>query len=264
MVDMPTEKTGAKDRYRPVNSILISQPDPQSNRSPFYELAKKWSIKTDWRPFIEVVPIPNKDFRKYKVELEQYSAIIFTSKNAVDFYFKKCEELKINMPNSTKYYCSSVTIANYLQKYIVYRKRKIFFGEKQLDDILPMFQKFKDSDTFLLPTSNLGSKNIVDFLSKNEIEFTELMMFKTVSSDLSDLENIFYDMLVFFNPLGIVSLFENFPDFKQNNTRIAVFGEPTKYEAENHNLIIDIMAPTPETPSIVTAIDNYMEISNKN
>ena len=260
---MPTENNAAKERLRPVNSILISQPDPQSIRSPFYELAKKWNIKTDWRPFIEVVPLPNKEFRKSKVNLEEYTAIVFTSKNAVDFYFKKCEELKINMPTTTKYFCSTVTIANYLQKYIVYRKRKIFFGEKQLDDILPMFEKFKETEKFLLPTSNLGSKNIVDFLNKNEIVFDELMMFMTVSSNLYDLENIFYDMLVFFNPLGITSLFENFPNFKQNNTRIAVFGEATKQEAEARNLIIDIMAPTPETPSIVTAIDNYMEISNK-
>ena len=260
---MATENNAAKERLRPVNSILISQPDPQSIRSPFYELAKKWNIKTDWRPFIEVVPLPNKEFRKSKVNLEEYTAIVFTSKNAVDFYFKKCEELKINMPTTTKYFCSTVTIANYLQKYIVYRKRKIFFGEKQLDDILPMFEKFKETEKFLLPTSNLGSKNIVDFLNKNEIVFDELMMFMTVSSNLYDLENIFYDMLVFFNPLGITSLFENFPNFKQNNTRIAVFGEATKQEAEARNLIIDIMAPTPETPSIVTAIDNYMEISNK-
>ena len=260
---MATEKKAAKNRYRPVNSILISQPDPQSIRSPFYELGKKWDIKTDWRSFVEVVAIDSKEFRKYKVNLEDFSAIVFSSKNAVDFYFTKCEELKINMPNSTKYFCSSATIANYLQKYIVYRKRKIFYGEKQFDDILPMFMKFRDTEKFLLPTSNLGSKNIVDFLNKSEIEFTELMMFKTISSDLSELKDIYYDMLVFFNPLGIVSLFENFPDFKQNNTRIAVFGEPTKTEAEAHDLLIDVIAPNPETNSIVTAIENYLEISNK-
>ncbi len=260
---MATEKKAATNRYRPVKSLLVSQPDPQSIRSPFYELAKKWDLKIDWRPFIEVVALDNKEFRRYKVNLEDFSAIVFSSKNAVDFYFKKCEELKINMPTTTKYFCSSATIANYLQKYIVYRKRKIFYGENKLDDILPMFMKFKDTEKFLLPTSNLGSKNIVDFLNKNEIECTELMMFKTVSSDLSDLENIFYDMLVFFNPLGIVSLFENFPGFKQNNTRIAVFGDHTKAEAENHKIIIDVMAPNPETTSIVTAIENYLEISNK-
>ena len=260
---MATEKKAANNRYRPVNSLLVSQPDPQSARSPFYELGKKWNLKIDWRPFIEVVALENKEFRKYKVNLEDFSAIVFSSKNAVDFYFKKCEELKINMPTSTKYFCSSSTIANYLQKYIVYRKRKIFYGEKQLEDILPMFEKFKENEKFLLPTSNLGSKNIVDFLNKNEIECTELMMFKTISSNLSDLENIFYDMLVFFNPLGIVSLFENFPNFRQNNTRIAVFGEPTRQEAELHNLIIDVVAPNPETTSIVTAIENYLEISNK-
>lgn len=259
---MAPEKKAAKVRYKPVKSILISQPDPQSIRSPFYELAKKWDIKTDWRPFINVEALPNREFRKSKVNLEDYSSIVFCSKSAVDFYFRKCEELKINVPRTTKYFCSTSAIANYLQKYIVYRKRKIFFGENKLEDLLPTFDRFKENETFLLPTSNLGSKNVVDFLHKNDIACTELMMFKTVSANLSDLENIFYDMLVFFNPLGITSLFENFPSFKQNNTRIAVFGEPTKAEAEAQDLIIDVMAPNPETGSIVTAIDNYLEISN--
>lgn len=260
---MAIEKNTAKDRQRPVNSILISQPEPTSQRSPFYELEKKWDVKIDWRPFIEVIGIDNKEFRKKKINIEDFTAIIMTSKNAVDFFFKKCEDLKISMSTQTKYYCNTEAIANYLQKYTVYRKRKIFYGEKHLEDILPAFEKFKEGEKFLLPTSNLGSKKVVDFLNKNEIEFTELMMFKTVSSDLSDLSDITYDMLVFFNPLGIQSLYENFPDFKQNKTRIAVFGQHTKKEAEKHNLIIDILAPTKNTPSIVTAIDNYLDISNK-
>ena len=259
---MASEKKAAKERYKPVKSILISQHDPQSNRSPFYELAKKWDIKTDWRPFINVEALPNREFRKLKINLEDFSSVVFCSKSAVDIYFQKCEELKITVPRTTKYFCSTSAIANYLQKYIVYRKRKIFYGENKFEDLLPSFMKFKESETFLLPTSNLGSKNVVDFLNKNDIASTELLMFKTVSADLSDLKNIFYDMLVFFNPLGITSLYENFPGFKQNNTRIAVFGEPTKAEAEAHKLIIDVVAPNPETGSIVTAIDNYLEISN--
>ena len=260
---MAIEKSTAKNRQIPVNSILISQPEPTSHRSPFYELEKKWEIKIDWRPFIDVVAVDDKEFRKNKINIEDFTAIIMTSKNAVDFFFQKCEDLKINMSTQTKYYCNTETIANYLQKYTVYRKRKIFYGAKHLEDILPAFEKFKEGEKFLLPTSNLGSKKVVDFLNKNNIEFTELMMFKTIASDLSDLSDITYDMLVFFNPLGIKSLYENFPDFKQNKTRIAVFGQHTKNEAEKHNLIIDILAPTKETPSIVTAIDNYLTIANK-
>jgi len=260
---MAIEKNTATKRQIPVKSILISQPEPSSHRSPFYELEKKWKINIDWRPFIDVVAVEDKEFRKSKINIEDYTAIIMTSKNAVDFFFKKCEELKIGMSTQTKYYCNTETIANYLQKYTVYRKRKIFYGAKHLEDILPSFEKFKEGEKFLLPTSNLGSKKVVDFLNKNNIEFTELMMFKTISSDLSDLSDITYDMLVFFNPLGIKSLYENFPEFKQNKTRIAVFGQHTKKEAEKHNLIIDILAPTKETPSIVTAIDNYLSITNK-
>ena len=260
---MAKDRIGVENRQIPVKTILISQPEPKSHRSPFYDLEKKWNIKIDWRPFIEVVAVDDKEFRKSKVNLEDYTAIIMTSKNAVDFFFQKCKELKIKMTTQTKYFCNTEAIANYLQKYTVYRKRKMFYGKKHLEDILPFFEKFKEGEKFLLPTSNLGSKKVVDFLNKNNIEFTELMMFKTVASDLSDLSDITYDMLVFFNPLGIQSLYENFPDFKQNKTRIAVFGEHTKQEAEKHNLIIDILAPTKETPSIVTAIDNYLKISNK-
>ncbi len=259
---MASIKDVTEKRTIPINKVLISQPKPTSNRSPFFDLEERRNISIDWRPFIEVVPVDKKDFRRSKVNLADYTAIIFTSKNAVDFFFTKCEDLGITMSTKTKYFCKTEMIANYLQKYIVYRKRKIFFGEKLLEDILPLFERFKEEDKFLLPTSNLGSPGVVDFLNKNNIEFTEVMMFKTVSTNLDDLKDISYDMLVFFNPLGIKSLFENFPDFKQNDTAIAVFGEKTKKEAEANNLIVDIMAPTPKSPSIITAIDEYVEISN--
>jgi len=259
---MAIEKIASKERQIEINSILISQPKPASHRSPFFELEKKRNIKIDWRPFIDVVAVDNKEFRRMRINLEDFTAIIFTSKNAIDFFFQKCEDLRISMPNHTKYFCKTEVIANYLQKYIVYRKRKIFYGEKRLEDLLPSFDRFKEGEKFLLPTSNLGSKGIVDFLKQSDIEFKELKMFETISSDLSDLSNITYDMLVFFNPLGIKSLFENFPDFKQNKTRIAVFGQHTLEEAESHNLVIDIMSPTPKSPSIITAIDEYIVEAN--
>lgn len=259
---MATEKIAAKERQMGVKTILISQPKPASSRSPFFGLEEKRKVKIDWRPFIDVVPVDNKEFRRNRVKLEEFTAIILTSKNSIDFFFKKCEDLKVTMPTSTKYFCKTEVIANYLQKYIVYRKRKIFFGQKMLEDILPSFDRFKEGEKFLLPTSNLGSIGVVEFLNSNDIDVTELKMFETISSDLSDLSNITYDMLVFFNPLGIISLFENFPDFKQNKTRIAVFGQKTKEEAEKHNLIIDIMSPTPKSPSIITAIDEYILEAN--
>jgi len=259
---MATENNAANERQIEVNSILISQPKPTSSRSPFFAMESKRGIKIDWRPFIDVVPVDIKEFRRNRINLDDFTAIIFTSKNAIDFFFQKCEALKLAMPNHTKYFCKTEVIANYLQKYIVYRKRKIFYGQKHLEDLLPSFDRFKEGEKFLLPTSNLGSKKVVDFLTKSDIEFTELMMFETVSSDLSDLSNITYDMLVFFNPLGIKSLFENFPEFDQKKTRIAVFGQHTRVEAEKHNLIIDILSPTPESPSIITAIDEYIVKAN--
>ncbi len=249
-------------RILPVKSILISQPKPTSNRSPFFDMEERRGVKIDWRPFIEVVPVDRKEFNRSRVKLDDYTAIIFTSRNAVDFFFTKCQSLGITMDTKTKYFCKTEMIANYLQKYIVYRKRRIFFGEKLIEDILPLFEKFKGEDKFLLPTSNLGSPGVVKFLNESGIEFTEVMMFKTVSKDLSDLKDITYDMLVFFNPLGIKSLFENFPDFKQDNTIIAVFGQKTKDEAEANNLIVDIMAPTAEYPSIITAIDGFIQKTN--
>lgn len=246
-----------EDIKKDVQSILISQPEPEHGKSPFTSLAKKYGIKLDFRPFIHVEGVDNKTFRKERVSILDHNAIIFTSRNAIIHFFRICEELRINMPSEMKYFCKSEAIALYLQKYIQYRKRKIFFGNGKLDDFHQLLAKHQELN-FFLPCSNMSSGQISDFLEKKEFTFTKTVMYKTVSSDLSDLENIFYDIIVFFSPTGLTSLYENFPNFQQNDTRIAVFGKSTTRAAEEKDLRIDIIAPTPEAPSMTMAIEQYI------
>lgn len=242
-----------------VKTILVSQPKPEY--SPYYKLEDKYGIKIDWRPFIHVEPVPEKEFRKTRIKPDDYTAIIFTSRNSIDHFFNLCEEMRIKMPEDTRYFCLSEAIANYLQKFIVYRKRKVFVGKRSIADLENSLKKHK-KEKFLLPTSNLGSKPVQDFLSKMKIDYQEAMMYKTVSSDLSDLAEITYDVLVFFSPLGIQSLYENFPDFKQNKTRIAVFGNSTSKAVLEKGLTINIKAPSKEAPSMSMALENYIKEIN--
>lgn len=242
-----------------VKTILVSQPKPEY--SPYYKLEDKYGIKIDWRPFIHVEPVPEKEFRKTRIKPDDYTAIIFTSRNSIDHFFNLCEEMRIKMPEDTRYFCLSEAIANYLQKFIVYRKRKVFVGKRSIADLENALKKHK-KEKFLLPTSNLGSKPVQDFLSKMKIDYQEAMMYKTVSSDLSDLAEITYDVLVFFSPLGIQSLYENFPDFKQNKTRIAVFGNSTSKAVLEKGLTINIKAPSKEAPSMSMALENYIKEIN--
>ncbi|MDX1410206.1 MAG: uroporphyrinogen-III synthase [Saprospiraceae bacterium] len=246
---------------REVRNILISQPKP--GRSPYFDLAEKYNIDIDWRPFIHVEPVAERDFRKNRIRPDDYSAVILTSKNAIDHFFRMCTEMRVTMPQSTKYFCISEAIANYLQKFIVYRKRKVFVGNRLISDLEPYLLKHKDSEKFLLPCSNLGSKPVTEFLDDNEFDYQEAMMYRTVSSDLSDLADITYDILVFFSPLGIQSLYENFPDFKQNNTRIAVYGKSTSRAVEERGLTINILAPAPNVPSMSMALDQYLREANR-
>lgn len=242
-----------------VKTILVSQPKPEY--SPYYKLEDKYGIKIDWRPFIHVEPVPEKEFRKTRIKPDEYTAIIFTSRNSIDHFFNLCEEMRIKMSEDTKYFCLSEAIANYLQKFIVYRKRKVFVGKRSIADLENSLKKHK-KEKFLLPTSNLGSKPVQDFLSKMKIDYQEAMMYKTVSSDLSDLADITYDVLVFFSPLGIQSLYENFPDFKQNKTRIAVFGNSTSKAVLEKGLTINIKAPSKDAPSMSMALENYIKEIN--
>ncbi len=253
-------KAQAQENYKPVKTILISQPEP--SRSPYFELAKKWDLKIDWRPFIHVEPVTEKEFRRNRIRPDEFSAIIFTSKNAIDHFFSICEMIRCKMSQSTKYFCLTKAIADYLQKFIVYRKRKVFVGVRKIEDLETALNKHKEKERFLLPCSNLGSVEVVQYLTSNEFNFKDIMMYKTVSSDLSDLSDVTYDVLVFFSPLGIESLYENFPEFQQKETRFAVFGSTTKKAVEERGLSINIQ-PTTKTPSMTMAIEKYLILSNK-
>ncbi|MEN0002533.1 MAG: uroporphyrinogen-III synthase [Bacteroidota bacterium] len=249
------------ETFKRVKTILVSQPKPE--RSPYYELEKKYDLQIDWRPFIHVEGVDAKDFRKQRIRPDEFSAIILTSKNSVDHFFRICEDMRIKMSADTKYFCLTEAVANYLQKFIVYRKRKVFQGKRTIQDLAPYLKKHKAKERFLLPCSNLGSKRVSDFLDQEDFNWQDAMMYQTVSSDLSDLADVFYDVLVFFSPLGIKSLFENFPDFKQNDTRLAVFGTSTSKAVTDRGLTINIKAPAPEVPSMTMALEKYLRESNK-
>ncbi len=248
-----------EEAYKQVRSILISQPKPA--RSPYYELEEKYGLQIDWRPFIHVEPVDTKEFRKQRIRPDEYTAIILTSKNSVDHFFRICEEMRIKVSPDMKYFCLSEAIANYLQKFIVYRKRKVFVGKRRVEDLASAFKKNK-TEKFLLPCSNLGAKEICKFLDDQGLDWQDALMYRTVSSDLSDLSDVTYDILVFFSPLGITSLYENFPGFRQNETRIAVFGNSTRKAVEERGLVPNIMAPAPEAPSMTMALENYLQKSN--
>ncbi len=248
-------------KLKKVRTILVSQPKPEQ-RSPYYHLEEKFGVKIDFRPFIHVEEVSEKEFRRNRVRPDAFSAVIFTSKNAIEQYFRMCEEMRIKINQDTRYFCLSEAIAHYLQKFIIYRKRKVFVGKRDIEDLQNYFNKHK-AEKFLLPCSNLGSKPIVEYLEKIKIDFREAMMFRTVSSDLSDLRDITYDVLVFFSPLGIQSLYENFPDFEQRETRIAVYGQSTEAAVIERGLTVNILAPSPETPSMTMALEKYIQEANR-
>jgi uroporphyrinogen-III synthase len=249
------------ETYKKVKSVLVSQQKPE--RSPYYELEKKFGLQIDWRPFIHVEPVNVKEFRRLRIRPDEFSSIILTSKNAVDHFFRMCDELRVKMSQETKYFCLTEAVANYLQKFIIYRKRKVFAGHRTIQDLKPYLIKHKDKEKFLLPCSNLGAKEVSSFLEENEFDWQEAMMYQTVSSDLSDLKDIYYDVIVFFSPLEIQALYDNFPDFEQKDTRIAVFGKSTWKAVEEKGLFINIKAPEPDSPSMTMALEKYLITSNK-
>ncbi len=250
-----------KERLKEVKSILVSQPKPSGDKSPYYSLADKYGLKIDFRPFIQIEPVPAKEFRKQKINILDFTAVIFTSRNAVDHYFQVCKDLKIEVPTDMKYFCISEQTANYLQKYIVIRKRKIFTGQRTALELIEVLKKHKN-EKFLFPCSNIRKDDIPKFLRENEYEFAEAILYRTVASDLSDLADIKYDVIAFFSPSGINSLFVNFPKFSQNNTRIAAFGPTTAKAVLEHDLILDIEAPMPNAPSMTGAIELYIKATN--
>lgn len=256
-----TDTSLMDDRKKKVSSILVSQPKPRQENSPYHKLAEKYNLKIDFRPFIEVKGVPFKEFRKKKVDLQSHTAVIFTSRNAIDHFFRVCKEAKVEMPPDMKYFCISEQTAYYLQKYIVLRKRKLFTGKKTVNDLLEIIKKHPD-EKYLFPCSSIRKDDIPDFLNANNINYQEAVIYETVASDLSDLADIKYDIIAFFSPSGINSLFINFPDFEQNNTRIAAFGPTTAKAVRDANLILDIEAPLPQAPSMTGAIEQYIKEAN--
>ena len=245
-----------------VKTILVSQPEPKVENSPYFELQNKLKVKIDFRTFIHVEGIPAKELRAQKIDLSKFSAIILTSRNSVDHFFRVAEEMRYKIPEDLKYFCQSEAVAFYLQRYVVYRKRKIYVGQKDFIDLAPLIKKYKE-EAFLLVASDQLNADVPQALNDLKINWTEGVFYKTVVSDLSDLKNVYYDILAFFSPSGIKSLLKNFPDFKQNDTRIAVFGSTTQKEALDSGLRVDIMAPSPGTPSMTGALDKYITEVNK-
>lgn len=241
---------------RAVKTVLISQPEPKGV-SPYDDLVKKHNVSVDFRPFISVEGVDIKEFRKQKVKILEHSAIILTSRNAIDHFFRICKEAKIEVPADMKYFCISEQTANYLQKYIVLRKRKIFTGNKVAKDMFALFQKHKN-EKFLYPCSNIRKNDIPDYMTENGFNYKEAIMYKTVSSDLSDLANVNYDLIAFFSPSGINSLYQNFPEFQQKNTRIAAFGPTTAKAVRDRGLRLDVEAPLPNAPSMARAIELFI------
>jgi uroporphyrinogen-III synthase len=262
-------KNGAKETglfVHMIKKILITQPRPETDKSPYFDLARKYNVELTFHPFIRLEPIPAKEFRKQKIEISNYTAVVFTSRNAIDHFFRICEEMKINISQDTKYFCITEAVALYLQKFILYRKRKVFYGadgtNKSMFDVI---NKHKGNEKFLYPCSeNQQDNEIVNWLKANNCEFVTPFMYRTTSNDVKDvISNIEYDIICFFTPSGVRSLFDNFPKYKQNGTRLGAFGNNTAKALEEAGLTLDIKAPQPQAPSMVAALENYIVSLNK-
>ena len=244
-----------------IKSILVSQPKPENKKSPFFGLTDKHDVTVDFRSFIHVEGVDAKEFREQKINFADFTAVILTSRTAVDNLFRMCHKTRFSVPDTMKYFCISEAVALYLQKHVVYRKRKIFHGRQRFSELMELINKHK-SEKFLLPSSDILKEAIPNYLQASKINYQRAILYKTVVSDLSDLENVFYDCLVFYSPAGIESLFKNFPEFQQKDTRIAVYGETTKKAALNAGLEINIAAPAPNAPSMIGALEAYIKEYN--
>jgi len=244
-----------------VKKILVTQPKPESDKSPYYELSRKYSLELDFHPFIRLEGIPGKEFRKQKIEIQNYTGVIFTSRNAIDHFFRTCEELKVSVSQDTKYFCITEAVALYLQKFILYRKRKVFYGadgsNKSLFDVI---NKHKSNEKFLYVCSeNQQDNEIVNWLKNNNCEFVLGFMYRTRSNDVKTLfDQKDYDVICFFTPSGVKSLFDNLPKYRQNGTVIGAFGSNTMRAVEEAGLKLEIKAPQPQTPSMVAALEQFI------
>ncbi len=240
-----------------LKKILVSQPKP-SGKNPYADLEEKYGLQIDFRKFFDIQPISAKEFKKQKIKLLDYTGVIFPSRTAIDHFFRLAEELKVTIPNTMKYFCMNEQVALYLQKYTVFRKRRIAFAKGTVDSMLELLEKYKN-ETLLIPLSEGHKSSLYNKLKKNKFDITIAEMYRTVSTDLSDIDIKSYDMLVFFSPWGVKSLLDNFPDFEQNNTLIASFGNETAKALKKAGLRIDIKAPNKNAPSMPMAIQHYLE-----
>jgi uroporphyrinogen-III synthase len=246
--------------------ILITQPRPESDKSPYFELARKYGVELFFHPFIRLEGIPAREFRKQKIDIAAYSAVIFTSRNAIDHFFRTCEEMKVSISQDTKYFCITEAVALYLQKFILYRKRKVFYGadgtNKSLFDVI---NKHKENERFLYVCSeNQQDNEIVNWLKSNKCEFQMGFMYRTISNDVKEvMNNTEFDVICFFTPSGVKSLFDNYPTFQQNGTCIGAFGGNTAKAVEEAGLNLEIKAPAPQAPSMVAALDQFLSATTK-
>ena len=243
--------------YMNVKKILVSQPRPTSEKSPYFDLEKKYGVEVVFRPFIKVEGLSSKEFRQSKINVPDYSAIILTARTAIDHFFRLCKELRYNVPDTLKYFCVSETVAHYLQKYVIYRKRKIFYSETgRMEDLIPIIAKHH-KETYLMPVSDVHNDKAL-VLDNNKVKYVKAIMYRTVSNDFKPGEQFDYDMLVFFTPAGIKSYITNFPDYKDRHVVIAAMGQTTLEAAAAAGLTVDITI-TPETPSMASAIEHYLK-----
>ncbi len=257
MIKNDVKKAGAANQS--VKKILITQPKPEGTKSPYYDLASKYGLNLDFHPFIVVEGIPSKEFRKQKIEIAAYTAVIFTSRNAIDHFFRICEEMKVTVSQDTKYFCITESVALYLQKFILYRKRKVFYGADGLNkSLFDVINKHKDNEKFLYPCSESFDSEITNWLKNNNCGYATPVLYKIISNDVKDVIARNYDVICFFTPGGVKSLLENFPKFKQNGTKIAAFGATTFKAAEDAGLNLFIKAPKPQAPSMVSALEKFL------
>jgi uroporphyrinogen-III synthase len=245
-----------------IRKILISQPEPQTEKSPYFDLANKFNLKIDFKPFIHIEGVSVREFRQQRINIPDYTALIFTSRAAVDHFFRICEEMRITMPDTMKYFCVTESIAFYIQKYVVYRKRKIFYGNNNFADLMEYIIKHKE-ENFLIPLTDPHKSDMTQVLNKQNIKSTIGYFYRTVSSDMTQVNLSDYDIIVFFSPIGIKSLFENFPKFEQKDLCIGTFGPTTAKAAIEAGIRLDIQAPSPESPSITAALECFIKKCSK-
>lgn len=259
MAKVASKKKSTEKKEVKIDSILITQPKPETDKSPYFDLARKFNVKVDFHPFIRVEGLSGKDFRKQKVDINEYTALVLTSRSAVDHFFRICEELKVKVSQDMKYFCITEAVALYLQKFILYRKRKVFFSaDGSTAGLLEIIGKHKNNEKFILPQSDSGKNDIAQFMIKHNVTYVEAALYRTVSNDITAAMSDPHDVIVFFSPFSVQTLFDFDPSFSQNGTLIGAFGPTTSKAVEDHGLRLDIKAPAPNAPSMVAALDAYL------